>query len=161
MFAGDTAQTIARGVGFRFEDLRDAFYHHILPVAAAGSAAAAKTTVPPVRQLLKNYRTHSGVLSVAAEVVDALLHFFPDSIDRLEREMALTEGPPPLFIHAPLGNAVSKLVCRPFPRTSVLFLGELIAVLMRNSLASLVLMIRLTLVPSKRFWCVTTSKKRS
>jgi superfamily I DNA/RNA helicase len=44
-FCGDTAQTIAKGVGFRFYDLKRIFENK-------------KVTIPNVVQLTKNYRSH-------------------------------------------------------------------------------------------------------
>ena len=36
-----------------------------------------------------NYRSHSGLLKVAAGVVELLLHFFPSSIDPLDPDQGL------------------------------------------------------------------------
>ena len=66
-FTGDTCQTIARGVGFRFEDLKSMFYElgeqQRLELSRRGLRAedVAKQTlvrVPKVNQLSVNYRTH-------------------------------------------------------------------------------------------------------
>ena len=46
---GDTAQTISRGVGFRFADVKELFHAH----AARGDAGV---LVPPLQQLGVNYR---------------------------------------------------------------------------------------------------------
>lgn len=45
---GDTAQTIARGVGFRFTDIKDIFH-------------SLGRTVPETYTLIHNYRSHRGV----------------------------------------------------------------------------------------------------
>ncbi|KXZ49100.1 hypothetical protein GPECTOR_23g31 [Gonium pectorale] len=115
-YCGDTAQTIARGIGFRFEDIRTLFWEENqrrqqAAAAAAMAAAAAEgapvvlrkgrgmaVATPPIYQLTMNYRTHQGVLDVAALVVDVLRRYFPRQLDRLEREQALFPGPHPLLL---------------------------------------------------------------
>ncbi|EFJ46513.1 hypothetical protein VOLCADRAFT_118102 [Volvox carteri f. nagariensis] len=128
-YCGDTAQTIARGIGFRFTDICTLFYEENQRrqqqqlqqqmAAAAAAAAAAEdasgegrrkgalmarrghgvtVATPPIHQLTMNYRTHQGVLDVAALVVDVLRRYFPRQLDRLERERALFPGPHPLLL---------------------------------------------------------------
>lgn len=89
VFAGDTAQTIARGVGFRFEDIRSLYYTEF---------AQGKETVPDLHHLTQNFRTHSGICNMASSVVEPLLRFFPESIDKLKRETALVAGDCPIFL---------------------------------------------------------------
>eukprot|EP01043_Picozoa_sp_COSAG02_P018800 COSAG02_NODE_888_length_16167_cov_293.783234_10_plen_1677_part_00 len=69
LLAGDTCQTIARGVGFRFEDLRLMFHEmkNELP----------KIQVPRLTPLAVNYRTHNGILGAAGEVVAIIQKMFP------------------------------------------------------------------------------------
>ena len=71
MLAGDTAQSIAVGVGFRFVDVRQIFYEHFNCVE------------PDLLQLVHNYRSHGGILRLAACVVELLHFFFNDSLDTL------------------------------------------------------------------------------
>jgi hypothetical protein len=59
--AGDTCQTIARGVGFRFQDLTTMFHEM--------SLIKPEIRVPVVTPLSVNYRTHNGILGAAGEVV--------------------------------------------------------------------------------------------
>jgi hypothetical protein len=95
VFAGDTAQTIARGtppfilylafnaaigVGFRFEDIRSLFYTEFLHAAEAP---------PDLHHLSQNFRTHSGVCNLASSVIDPIMHFFPESIDKLKKETGI------------------------------------------------------------------------
>ena len=80
--AGDTAQTIARGLAFRFEDLRSLFHSAAADVGAARAVSSAggpvsasalllKVEVPEERLVLTvNHRTHSGILGLANGVVD-------------------------------------------------------------------------------------------
>ena len=105
-FGGDTAQTIMRGVGFRFQDLRALFWREFLgaPTAPAAAAAAASDdrgqlaaapsaavaarahhthqhgempAVPPLQQLTQNFRTHAGVLGLANSVVQLMVRASP------------------------------------------------------------------------------------
>lgn len=97
VFAGDTAQTIAHGVGFRFETVKDIFFHeYVSDFASTPEDRAA--LVPEVRHLSENFRTHTGVVMIANSVVELVLHFFPNSIDKLDPECSLVVGPPPIFI---------------------------------------------------------------
>ena len=64
---GDTCQTIARGVGFRFDDITTMFFH-LREAQAARLKAEGRTLaegdcvqVPEVNKLSTNYRTHNGI----------------------------------------------------------------------------------------------------
>jgi tetratricopeptide (TPR) repeat protein len=92
-FAGDTAQTIAQGVGFRFEDLKDLFFNEFL-----GGVKSPSVEMPPIRQLKQNFRTHSGVLKLANTVIRLIYNYFPHSIDVLDDESSLVLGPKPIFL---------------------------------------------------------------
>jgi superfamily I DNA/RNA helicase len=95
VFAGDTAQTIAHGVGFRFETLKDIFYQEFL---SGYSGTKKAELVPELTYLSENFRTHAGVVSIANSVVQLVTEFFPWSIDKLKPERSLVAGPAPLFI---------------------------------------------------------------
>ncbi len=86
-FAGDTAQTIERGVGFRFCDLRSLFYLD-------------KTIreVPQIYQLTNNYRSHSGILNMASGIVELIEKFFPLTIDKLKKDRGMYKGPIPAVL---------------------------------------------------------------
>lgn len=88
MLAGDTAQSISIGVDFRFQDIRQIFYQEFGGVE------------PQLLQLIYNYRSHSGVLRLAACVVELLYFFFSDSLDRLPPDLGLFEGPKPVIMEA-------------------------------------------------------------
>jgi len=85
-FCGDTAQTIAKGVGFRFYDMKAVFKNSDL------------FSVPSVLQLTKNFRSHSRILDLANSVVSLLELLFPKTIDRLLKETSDADGPKPIFI---------------------------------------------------------------
>ena len=84
-FCGDTAQTISRGVGFRFEELTTMFYHlgeaQKADICRRGMRVedvpkSALVHVPEVSKLTVNYRTHNGILGAASQVVSLLLELF-------------------------------------------------------------------------------------
>ena len=81
-FAGDTAQTIAKGVGARFSDLKTLFANFNTKVL----------------QLTTNYRSHGQILALANSVVSLLETLFPFSIDSLAKEESLTMGLKPLIL---------------------------------------------------------------
>ena len=98
-FTGDTAQSIMRGVAFRFNDLRSLFYYMKQSYEAVGQQA--QVHVPDrVYQLTHNYRSHTGILNLASSVTDLLLHFFPESFDRMERDQGLFHGPKPVVLES-------------------------------------------------------------
>ncbi|KAL7553719.1 hypothetical protein ACHAWF_017047, partial [Thalassiosira exigua] len=84
--AGDTAQSIAVGVDFRFTDVRQIFYNNFGGME------------PKLRQLSHNYRSHAGVLRLAACVVELLYFFFSSSLDRLPPDLGLFDGPRPVIM---------------------------------------------------------------
>ena len=84
--AGDTAQSIAIGVDFRFTDVRQIFYNSFGGIE------------PKLLQLSHNYRSHAGVLRLAACVVELLYHFFGNSLDKLPPDLGLFSGPKPIIM---------------------------------------------------------------
>nr|XP_015212780.1 PREDICTED: TPR and ankyrin repeat-containing protein 1 isoform X1 [Lepisosteus oculatus] len=96
---GDTAQSIMKGVAFRFSDLRSLFYY-----ASKSNADKKKRSLvrKPKRiyQLYQNYRSHSGILNLASGIVDLLQFFFPESFDRLPRDRGLFDGPKPTVLES-------------------------------------------------------------
>ena len=106
-FTGDTCQTIARGVGFRFEELTTMFHHvrerQLTHLAAQGRQPEdlprqLRVQVPEVNKLSVNYRTHNGILGAASEVVSLLLQLFPQSVDALEKDRGHFDGPKPVLL---------------------------------------------------------------
>ena len=95
-FTGDTAQSIMRGVTFRFSDLRSLFFH---ARNALSTVKRSPIEVPgKVHQLKYNYRSHKGILKLASSIVHLLGHFFPESFDRLEDDVGLFDGPKPVIL---------------------------------------------------------------
>ncbi|CAI9770914.1 unnamed protein product [Fraxinus pennsylvanica] len=100
VFSGDTAQTIARGVDFRFEDVRCLFYKEFLMKTKQIECGGRKEKghLSDMFNLCQNFRTHSGVLRLAQSVIDLLCYFFPYSIDVLPPETSFVYGEPPVVI---------------------------------------------------------------
>ena len=96
--AGDTAQCIARGVGFRFQDLRELFHHFSEQQQDVGGHWKAPVMMPEKPTVLQhNYRSHGGIMNLAASVIDILSHHFPATFDVLERDRSLFPGPLPIL----------------------------------------------------------------
>ncbi|XP_076908651.1 uncharacterized protein LOC143565609 [Bidens hawaiensis] len=106
IFAGDTAQTIARGIDFRFQDIRSLFYTEFLSSRRAGKQE--KGIVSEIFQLKQNFRTHAGVLDLAQSVIDILYCYFRHSIDILEPETSLISGEAPVLLES--GNDENAIV---------------------------------------------------
>lgn len=98
-FTGDTAQSIMRGISFRFNDLKSLFYYAKEGALAHGHHRVIR--VPDrLFQLTHNYRSHAGILCLASSVVDLLQCYFPESFDRLEKDQGMFEGPKPVILES-------------------------------------------------------------
>ncbi|GJZ28590.1 UvrD-like helicase, ATP-binding domain, P-loop containing nucleoside triphosphate hydrolase [Tanacetum coccineum] len=93
IFAGDTAQTIARGIDFRFQDIRSLFYKEFVSTQTGKHMSE-------IKQLKQNFRTHAAVLDLAQSVIDVLYEYFSHSIDRLEPETSLITGEAPVLLES-------------------------------------------------------------
>ncbi|KAG6766037.1 hypothetical protein POTOM_030102 [Populus tomentosa] len=101
VFCGDTAQTIAKGIDFRFEDIRSLFYKEfVLASRSAGNDRSEKGQISNIFHLNQNFRTHAGVLNLAQSVIDLLYRFFPSFIDMLSPEMSLIYGEAPILLES-------------------------------------------------------------
>nr|XP_019583219.1 PREDICTED: TPR and ankyrin repeat-containing protein 1 isoform X2 [Rhinolophus sinicus] len=95
---GDTAQSIMKGVAFRFSDLRSLFHYASCRNTVDKQYAVRKPK--KIYQLYQNYRSHSGILNLASGVVDLLQFYFPESFDRLPRDSGLFDGPKPTVLES-------------------------------------------------------------
>ena len=98
-FTGDTAQSIVRGVSFRFADLK--VHLHSLGLTCS------------LDHLTENYRSTHEILQLASSVIDVLKHLFPDSFDsQLPRDEGQIHGTKPLFhqLASPDVNRLASLV---------------------------------------------------
>ncbi|XP_042981756.1 uncharacterized protein LOC122311308 isoform X3 [Carya illinoinensis] len=102
VFSGDTAQTIARGIDFRFQDIRSLFYKKfLLELKSSGrNKREEKGIMSDSFHLSQNFRTHDGVLKLSHSVIELLYHFFPQSIDVLEPENSLVYGEAPILLES-------------------------------------------------------------
>lgn len=92
-FTGDTCQTIARGVSFRFADLRSLFHYR--------QQTQPTTVVPPLTHLVRNYRSHGGITNLSSAIVELMKFFSPTSFDsQLPRDQGILEGDKPLLIQS-------------------------------------------------------------
>ncbi|XP_050278044.1 uncharacterized protein LOC126719551 [Quercus robur] len=106
VFSGDTAQTIARGIDFRFQDIKFLFYKEFLLGSGNDGAYGKKEKgkIADVFQLSQNFRTHAGILNLAQSVINLLYHFFPLSIDTLRPETSLIDGQVPVLLESVNGE---------------------------------------------------------
>ncbi|KAJ3365291.1 hypothetical protein GGF32_009796 [Allomyces javanicus] len=124
-FAGDTAQTITCSA-FRFQDMKATFYTEFL--TRIQEVTFRKATVPPLHTLTQNFRTHVGVLQLAARLVELLVKHFPQSIDQLEPEKAFNDGPLPFLFHGDEDTFIRQV----FGGSSGCSLGASQAILVRD-----------------------------
>ncbi|XP_076952702.1 uncharacterized protein LOC143626518 [Bidens hawaiensis] len=109
IFSGDTAQTIARGISFRFQDIRSLFYREFLNNRTSGKKN--NDLVYEIFQLKQNFRTHAGVLNLAQSVIDIMYCYFGHSIDILEPEISLISGEAPVLLEAVIDeNAIATII---------------------------------------------------
>ena len=74
--AGDTAQTIARGVGFRFSELKTLFNEMNQEYQEEDAKAQRVIRTPSPYSLPTSYRSHVGVLRLASAVVEVLYRYW-------------------------------------------------------------------------------------
>ncbi|KAF5198891.1 UvrD-like Helicase, ATP-binding domain, P-loop containing nucleoside triphosphate hydrolase, partial [Thalictrum thalictroides] len=100
VFSGDTAQTITKGVDFRFQDIRSLFYTDFLDRSERS---------PDFFKLKQNFRTHAAILKLGQSVLSLLYHFFPLSVDKLESETSLLQGEVPVLVHTCDDNVLKNI----------------------------------------------------
>ncbi|KAK6252192.1 hypothetical protein QUC31_013912 [Theobroma cacao] len=102
VFCGDTAQTIARGIDFRFEDIRSLYYNEFVLESKykADDGKKWKGQISKCFNLSQNFRTHDGVLRLAQSVIDLLYRFFPSFVDILCPETSLIYGEAPILLES-------------------------------------------------------------
>jgi flagellar biosynthesis GTPase FlhF len=130
---GDTAQSIMRGIAFRFSDLKSLFYYARVSHLKLGTAKPVE--VPrKIFQLLHNYRSHTGILNLATRLLDLIDRFFPASYDRigLEKDRGLFEGPKPVVIDSCSYNDLASILCDNKRDTSQIEFGAHQAILVVN-----------------------------
>jgi superfamily I DNA/RNA helicase len=110
VFSGDTAQTIARGIDFRFQDIRSLFYKKFLleSKSSGHDKRKEKGIISDIFHLSQNFRTHDGVLKLSQSVIELIYHFFPQSIDVLQPETSLIYGEAPILLES--GNNQNAII---------------------------------------------------
>ncbi|XP_039685098.1 uncharacterized protein [Medicago truncatula] len=100
VFCGDTAQTIARGIDFRFQDIKSLFYKKFVQESKRSSVNHGKDKVKVSETFLlnQNFRTHAGVLKLSQSTIELLYRFFPHSIDVLKPETSWIYGEAPVVL---------------------------------------------------------------
>ncbi|XP_025957142.2 TPR and ankyrin repeat-containing protein 1 isoform X1 [Dromaius novaehollandiae] len=129
---GDTAQSIMKGVAFRFSDLRSLFHY-----ASKNSMDKKQRIRKPKRiyQLYQNYRSHSGILHLASGVVDLLQYYFPESFDRLPKDCGLFDGPKPTVLESCSVSDLAILLRGNKRKTQPIEFGAHQVVLVANEMA--------------------------
>ncbi len=87
-FAGDPAQNVAKGVEFRFEDIRSVGHFEAKMNSSSKDMVLSKPKVINI-----NFRSHAGILDTAAGVLTELFAVFPESAKELGKDAGLFEGP--------------------------------------------------------------------
>nr|POE80701.1 tpr and ankyrin repeat-containing protein 1 [Quercus suber] len=110
VFSGDTAQTISKGIDFRFEDIRSLFYNKfVLESKSSGQdRRKEKGIISEIFHLSQNFRTHDGVLKLSQSVIELIYHFFPLSTDVLQLETSLIYGEAPILLES--GNKENAII---------------------------------------------------
>ncbi|CAG5125043.1 unnamed protein product, partial [Candidula unifasciata] len=126
---GDTAQSIMRGISFRFHDLRSMFYHTKNSADKKERHLSSLKVPEKVHQLTHNYRSHTGILSLASAVLDILLELFPDSFDPLEKDQGMFAGPKPIIIESSSPGDLALLLTGSRRKTSHIEFGAHQAIL--------------------------------
>ncbi|XP_061342438.1 uncharacterized protein LOC133288644 [Gastrolobium bilobum] len=100
VFCGDTAQTIARGIDFRFQDIKSLFYKKFVLESKRSTYGQGKEKgkISEIFLLNQNFRTHAGVLKLSQSIIELLFCFFPHSIDVLKPETSLIYGEGPVVL---------------------------------------------------------------
>ena len=85
--AGDSAQSVVEGVEFRFEDIRSVEY------CIAPEKHNLMLQKPMVVNV--NFRSHTGVLNIAASILSYMFEAFPNSAKQLKEDRGIFQGPRP------------------------------------------------------------------
>ncbi|XP_027346720.1 uncharacterized protein LOC113858327 [Abrus precatorius] len=102
VFCGDTAQTIGRGIDFRFQDVRSLFYKKFVLESTSWNheKRKGKGQISDIFVLSHNFCTNAKVLKLSQSIIELLFHFFPHSIDMLKVETSLLYGEVPIVMES-------------------------------------------------------------
>ena len=127
---GDTAQTIMKGVAFRFKDLRTQFWK----IASEQShPKMKKRNIPKLYTLCDNFRCHSGILSLAQGIIDLLKCYFSHSFDdNLPIDRAAFVGPKPILLEPSSPDDLALVLLGNQEGTSTIDFGAHQVIIVRN-----------------------------
>lgn len=138
---GDSAQTIARGVGFRFTDI-STLWTDLFPVPDGWTGGrktkkeidhAWRQKIQPQRlKLLQNYRSHKGALNLAADVIEIVYELFPTTIDRLPPDTGVMDGPKPILLETRREQDLLVMLIGNVRSTALIEFGAHQAVIVRD-----------------------------
>ncbi|CAL8090382.1 unnamed protein product [Prunus armeniaca] len=112
IFSGDTAQTIARGIDFRFQDIRHLFHKKFVLESRSNKLEERKEKgqISKMFHLTQNFRTHAGIVKLSQSIIELIYRFFPHSIDVLDPETSLIYGEAPILLESGENeNAIIKI----------------------------------------------------
>ncbi|TFK76619.1 P-loop containing nucleoside triphosphate hydrolase protein [Pluteus cervinus] len=95
IWAGDTAQTIAAGSSFKFDELKAFLYR---------TNEKTMSLKAHTFHLSTNFRSHAGIINCAQSVIDLIVEFWPNSIDKLTPEVGVVSGPRPVWLKTREGS---------------------------------------------------------
>lgn len=113
--AGDNAQSVEEGVVFNFNQVKDVIF------AVCNKGVAPKMGEFPTteKNLLMNFRSHSGVLNIARDILVTMKKAYPDDIDDLAPDAGLCDGKKPYLIELEDENDLYT-ICKKSPGIVVL-----------------------------------------
>ncbi|KAL4500495.1 hypothetical protein ABPG72_003446 [Tetrahymena utriculariae] len=88
-FSGDSTQNVARGVDFKFSDLKS-LYEKIQPSKGQSQIQ--------VHHLTVNFRSQKHILQLSNSIIDLLFNFFPTTLDVMQKETSQIEGIRPIVL---------------------------------------------------------------
>nr|XP_011463726.1 PREDICTED: uncharacterized protein LOC101298122 [Fragaria vesca subsp. vesca] len=140
VFSGDTAQTISKGIDFRFEDIRHLFYKKFMLESGSNKheKGFGKAKISNKFHLTQNFRTHNGILKLSQSIIDLLYHFFPQYIDPLNPETSPVHGEAPVLLESGEDeneNMIGKLFGSNSTSGSIVGFGAEQVILVRDSCA--------------------------
>ncbi|TYK30457.1 uncharacterized protein E5676_scaffold349G00820 [Cucumis melo var. makuwa] len=85
IFSSNTAQTIAKSIDFRFQDIRFLFYQEFISRVKTDEkdVDVGLLNIPDIFHMNQNYCTQPKILQLANSVTDLLFRFFPQCVDIL------------------------------------------------------------------------------
>ena len=129
---GDTAQNIMRSVSFRFCDLQSLFHDFQKNLDE-------NIKVPKINTLMHNFRSHSGILKLAASIIDLLMNFFKSSLDELPADQGMFPGPKPILISSCSHSDLAQIVTVNREESGAIEFGARQAIIVRSEQAKTML----------------------